>query len=477
MICRVRSDESQNGFLKSLRQRSLERLRIFGKGGFLFVNFAILAVSLFFLSGTMAPALASFDDTDWSWESKIKTAGVSSGFLRLRITPEMFDQSRASLQDLRVLDENRNLVPHLFHWGRVRREQRIEWRAVEVINRTFIPERWVRAILDFGEPVRKNRIKVSLSGQNYRRQARIEGSNDAQNWEIVTEECWLISIDEGGKNFKIDTVDFPLNTFRYLQLTVFNEFYDPQRIEIKSAQGAFYEEVSQSELVPVPVVDSSLSQENKKHETVLLLDLGFRNLPVARLSVTSEDAYFYRGYELLGRNAETEKVRRPKESGWDTFEREVPWQSVQQGILYRIQQDDKVSESGTLSVVNAPYRYLKLRIFNQDNPPLHIDGFSVLRREVSMVFEYESGRTYTLIGGNPKVAAPSYDLVKAVKGLEDRDLPVVQTEPLTPLKHEPPQLPWSERHKFIIWMVLILAVGVMVLLIVRSMKKIRQGNV
>ncbi len=69
---------------------------------------------------------AAIDLTGWSWQRSIDVR-TSAGFVRLAITPEIFNESQATLDDLRVIDENRRLVPHVIHWGRVKETQHLEW--------------------------------------------------------------------------------------------------------------------------------------------------------------------------------------------------------------------------------------------------------------------------------------------------------------------------------------------------------------
>jgi hypothetical protein len=214
------------------------------------------------------------------------------------------------------------------------------------------------------------------------------------------------------------------------------------------------------------------SKSEDKKQTDLELDLGFRHLPVVSLQFEVTTPYFYRGYELLGRNEIKEKVPRKTETGSDIVEREAPWRFVRRGVLYRIHHKNKTTEALKVEDLNAPYRYLKLLIFNGDNPPIQIKGVSVYRRETRLVFQAETGERYMLLGGNPNVGGADYDLAKAVQGLDDIKLPVASLGPPTLVAPKQPLRPWTERYSAVIWIVLILAVGVMVGLIVKNLKRL-----
>ena len=418
-----------------------------------------------------ATAHAGFDSSGWSWQRPMDVQSLS-GFVSLPIPPEVFDESQASLNDLRVLEENASLVPHMILWGRIRDIRQKEWKPVNLINATFVPSKYSRVTADFGESVEKNLIQVSLSGQNFRRRTFLEGGHDTKNWEAISEDLWLFDVSAEGQRFKVDTLKFPANNFRYLRLTVYNMTDDPRRITIETVKGASQRIEQEKELLPVPVKQMTTSHSEDKKQTNLELDLGFRHLPVVSLQFEIATPYFHRGYELYGRNEIKEKVPRKTETGSNIVEREVPWRLVHRGVLYRIQHKNKTTESLKAEDLNAPCRYLRLRVLNGDNRPLQIDRVFVYRRETRLVFQAQGGKRHMLLGGNPNVGGADYDLATAVQGLNELKLPVISLGPPTAIARKEPLAPWSERYSVVIWAVLIIAVGVMVGLIVKNLRKI-----
>ena len=112
------------------------------------------------LVGIATSANAAIDLTGWNWQRPIDI-GTSSGFVRLAITPEIFNESQATLNDLRVIDESKRLVPHVIHWGRVEETQHLEWQPARLLNATFVPGKYATVTVDFGETAEKNHITVS----------------------------------------------------------------------------------------------------------------------------------------------------------------------------------------------------------------------------------------------------------------------------------------------------------------------------
>lgn len=421
---------------------------------------------------TVSVADAAFDLSGWNWQRSILT-GVKSGFVRLAITPEILDQSQASLDDLRVLDENQNLVPHVIHWGRLHDEKHTDWLPAQLLNETFIPQKSARVTLDFGEMVQKNQIMVDLTETNYRRRALLEGSNDSKSWEVVAEDLWLFDVSYQDRSFKLNTLKFPENNFRYLRLTVYNMTDDPRRITIESAQAAFSRVASQREFEEVAVGEMQITDDAQTNQSIVDLDLGFQNLPVVRMGCQISTPFFYRGFELFGRNRATGKTRRKTESGWQEIEQELPWNRVHKGVMYRTYYNNKTRAALTLENFKSPYRYLQLRVFNGDNPPLQLTQVKLFRRQTSLVFQARAQQAYTLVGGNLSAGPPDYDLAKAVRGVAEFSLPVVKLGPATVLQvaeKEEKKVPWSERHAGLILVILVFATGIMIIIIIKSLK-------
>ncbi|MBP1726618.1 MAG: hypothetical protein H6Q51_1916 [Deltaproteobacteria bacterium] len=421
---------------------------------------------------TQVDAVAAFDPTGWAWKRTIEL-GRASGFVRLPIPPEVFDEAQATLNDLRVVDDSSALVPHVLHWGRVRELQKVEWRSARLLNQTYAPGRYGRVIADFGAAVEKNQVKVTISGTNYRRRVLVEGSDEGKSWEVVAQGLWLIDVSLQDQSFRVDTLKFPPNTFRHLRLTVYNIFDDFRPFAFKAVEASVHRTEGEKELVQVPVKGMTTTRDERRNHSSVDLDLGARNLPVVSLNCAIRTPYFYRAYELVGRNAAREGVPRKTESGWDTVEREAPWEPVSMGVLYRIKYQTRIEESLEIEGLSAPYRYLKLRILNAESPPVDLDNVTVSRREASLVFQAVPGRRYALVGGNPQAQAASHDLAKAIEGVDEFQGFTARLGPSHPLEGKKELFPWSERHSVLIWTVLICAVGVAVILMVRNMKRLR----
>lgn len=395
----------------------------------------------------------------WTWECPIvgpPTGGDGEpgfgaklrkpNFARLLLTPGVVDKSQRSLNDLRILDEAGTLVPHVVHRD-LSEAPAPTWEGVHLVNRTYRTGEYARVTLDFRRRAVKNRLRVALSGQNFRRYAVLEGREGGSDWSTV-DTAWLVDISDAQRTFTVDTFRFPPNDFAYLRLTVFNMEDEDGRIEIEGVQTVHVEKPEPPK-VPVDAEITALgSVEEPSNATIFEIDLGFKNVPAMLLEFDAGDVYFHRGFELRGRNLSAVQVRRKVETGWHNLEGDVPWSFARKGVFYRIQRDNgvaqplkaeqplKVEEHLSIEDISIPYRYLELRIFNADDRPLDIGPaqIRVTRRELpSLAFEYEPEHTYTLIFANLRAGAPQYDTARAIAGVGSQDLPQVTLETPRPL--------------------------------------------
>ncbi|MFP4190708.1 MAG: DUF3999 family protein [Candidatus Hydrogenedentota bacterium] len=420
-----------------------------------------------------APAEGAFDEAGWRWRWPIEMAEATDApFARLQVTPELADAAAPDLRDIRIVDGEGGLVPYLVDRPERREEEQIP-RQARLLNRTYEEGEYERVVLDFGASIEKDQIQAELSGRNYRRRAMLEGSSDGEEWATIRDDALLFHIagPEAEEAFKVDTIRFPVNTYRYLRLTVYTMPEEEQRFEIRSAECVLVRPAEAPPLIDVGPAERHIETDPETNVTSLELDLEYRHLPVDTIEFDVEDSYFHRGYEILGRNEEILVEQRRTETGPEPVEREAPWRSVARGVLYRIRGEDGIMRENTvLEALDAPYRYLKIRIRNEDNAPLTIAGLSVKRRELpEFVFEHKPGQSYTLYAGNTEAAPPAFDLAEAAPAARGQQWPEASLGRAESIAPPDPLEPWTERYHAVIWAALLIAAGALGLAVYRAM--------
>lgn len=417
-----------------------------------------------------------FKIDQWPYTAPIKIENLGDKRLvEFALTPEVYDMARPNLKDLRVGKDDAKEIGYVRKRGsEATQEVPIQ---VTLYNRSYVPGKRSSITVDFGSRVIKNRISVKTPGTNFRRKVSVEASDDGESWGMVRDGAYLFRVRESDGNageFDKHFVAIPDNNQRYLRITVLGGADDPDVVPIEDVK-AFRQIRTIPETVPVPILSSKA--EAKKRTTDIHLDLGFRNLPLYNVELGFSDADFFRKVTVEGRNAEKRTVRTPVEDS-PALERtvNVPWQRVTTGKIYRFSGGGAVEESLRVSLKGARYRYLRIQVRNDDNPPLHFTGASVRRLVGYLTFPAEKGSRYALYLGNHKAAKPRYDVghyLDRMRGVYKAVLGKLEPNPAYTKAEKP--IPWSERHKEIIWLALLAMLAALGLLVYRIAASARRA--
>jgi len=123
-----------------------------------------------------------------------------------------------------------------------------------------------------------------------------------------------------------------------------------------------------------------------------LVRLGRVNLPVAQLTLTVDNPYYYRRVELWA--ADTD--------------RDDAYHQVASGAVYKL--PGVVTADTALRMTPPQAPYLRVKILNGDNPTLRLQQVEVAWVRRHLYFIPAAGRRYTLYFGGEQQRAPEYEL-------------------------------------------------------------------
>ena len=130
-----------------------------------------------------------------------------------------------------------------------------------------------------------------------------------------------------------------------------------------------------------------------------------------------------------------------------------------------------VSEDLALNVYGDYANHLTITIDNGDDPPIPFDRIQPQSQERRLYFEPQGKSSLKLYYGDDKLSAPVYDYAKFFR--EDPNATPAQLAPEAAnaeYTHRPDDRPWSERHKGVLWVAMLLAVAVLVFLAIRGLQ-------
>ena len=352
-----------------------------------------------------------------------------------------------SLSEYRIVRDGRTEVPYrmIEETGRAETHD----LPVKVLARGRLEEKQAQITFDLGTGgVPANRIVLSLTGDNFRCKAQVEGSRDGQQWWSLGGPS-IVYRHEG--RFEKTRVNLPANEYRFLRVTL-------SRLEGKlpgiEGASAYCQVTVQRRLVQVPV---TLSRRERRRErrTLLCLNAGktTRDLAEAKFEVAEPTFDRQMSIEYFARKG----VSQP---GYD-------YGYGASATLRRL----TAGKAVVVPLESGGVQRVCFSIYNGDDRPLTIEKVTLYRVRRGLAFSADPARKYALWYGRPGAPEPSYEIQRLPMAREAASLSLASLGPARklPLKPPPPP-PWSEQHRALFWVILVGVIVLLAVIIVRAMR-------
>lgn len=417
----------------------------------------LLLFSVFTFAST--GVLADFAPGDWRYEKDIAALGGGAPYVSVLFDQEVFTHAASGLRDLRVLSGDAEVPYQLVVERSTQSRESVAGRLFNLA--TFTDETSFQ--LEVAESgVLHNGVTMTTPSENFRREVVVEGSNDGQQWGILTQSGFIYDVTvrhEGRIDFRTQAtaVSYPETTFRFLKVRILDRGEEPIRI---TGAGVFAFQDETATAVSYPLVLAERSENAEERATQLVFDTGAAGLPTNQLTLTVREENFNRRVGLEGSNDRDQwQVLTPRD------------------VMFRYRTPKFTGEKLAVSYRESSFRYFRLTIFNEDNPALSVSGANasgLLRR---LVFPYDPTRTYILAYGNPDARYPSYDLAAYFQYLETANLPEVSLSPerssASFREKAAPIPPLTERFPWLVPAALAAVVAFFVLVLVRLLRSLK----
>lgn len=311
--------------------------------------------------------------------SSVLPAVQADGLYRIILQPDLRAKCAAGMSDLRIMNADQQFVPYVLSGdqpfaagGKFIAFPEIRQAAAVDSVTTFVVENTL------GRPVKELYLKMRNTAVS--RKADLTGSDDQQHWYAIKESISLqdagSGADSGGNYFQ--ALNFPSSAYRYLKIRISNA--NRAAVAVLAAGIVDQRQVSPHYLkLPDPVI------RQKDSAGVSLITARFKgSYQLDRLVLAlSGQKYYRRHLRIYDLNA----AGRPLIAA-------------------------QVISSDAPSTLNLSVRTsrIALEIDNGDNPVLRIQGITGYQSELAVVCYLEQGKSYSLLFGDRKAAAPDYDL-------------------------------------------------------------------
>jgi hypothetical protein len=335
-----------------------------------------------------------------NWRFRQDLSVDQPGLLKVALPVETLDAARIDLADLRLIDPAGGEVAFVLE------------RAEPAATRLRPPESLSSSVEDAamvyslktGTTDLITVLVIDAGQQIFLTRALVEASDDGQHWRQLGSK--LPVYDRGGQLRLLHLIITP-GSYPYLRVTL--DRLEGGHLALRSISLLTHNtEIDES----VPVAVRVVARDETPGETRLTLALPGVNLHLAALELTTPEPVFNRPARLVYRAFEDETVR----------EVSLVQRSISRAGPLKFDQRG----SGALPLIIeqiAPQRELTLVIDNGDSPPLALASITARRRPVFAVFYAATAGRHILYTGNPKAAAPRYD-VGALAGESRQSQPV-----------------------------------------------------
>lgn len=129
-----------------------------------------------------------------------------------------------------------------------------------------------------------------------------------------------------------------------------------------------------------------------------------------------------------------------------------------------------VTEDLALNFCTGKERQIRIDIDNGDNAPLTLEKAEPQSLERRIYFDPAGKTAIKLYYGDEKLSAPVYDYARVFHKEDDAAQAVMAAENQNPdYTGRPDERPWSERHKWVLWGAMLLAVAVLGMLALKGL--------
>lgn len=394
--------------------------------------------SVVFLVGLLCFGLFAQENT---YTANLKNDSIA-GYKKIALTPKLRVVANTNFSDLRIFDDSNQQIPYF-----------IQSQVYKYVDKEFVA---IKHEIDYSKlqtsvavenPENKifNSFTFKLSNANVSKKCRIEGSNDAQKWFVISERIHLNLSKNTTKGFNYYNIIFPSIDYNYIRLIINDSLSAP--IHIKEV-GYFKHQ---------KIIDESKYQSLKYSHKIIQKEKS------TSIHITATDNFEINKFDF-SIDSPSKYDRNVRLYYLDTIHEKVEKREIKRFNLS--------SKNPTIfENLNIKQKEFWIEIENKDNQPLSITDINFYQKEKYLIADLKPNQQYTIVTGNKNLKKPSYDLVSFIDEIE-YNLPSINIDKEAKINEKPvevKEIPFYQKPWFM-WLCIGL-VGVIILIFTMSLFK------
>ncbi len=415
----------------------------------------LLLSALLLLFGTAA-LCSTFDERLWEKYAEINSSSVKvkDRLEGVYLEPQQLGDVAAKIPfaDLRVVTERKEELP----WQVVskRPEKREEEIPAQMSNLSLTGnnETWLE-LLPGKQDVRANAVEIITPDTDFSRQVQVLGSPDGKSWNTLRKDGVIFDMNRGEK-LRHTRITFPPAGFRYLALRITNG--DAQPLNLSGVK-VLRESDSRGETYSIQGTTVKTENNASRQENSLIVRME-TVFPLDRLIITTAERNFQRCVEV--------QIKRGTGD----------WERWAQGNIFNFDTATMHESQMAIDMPEVAAREFRLVFRNLDSPPLSVTKVTGEGYRRLLVYKQQPERKLYLFWGNPQALQPRYDLAGLIAKQKPDELPIAylgQPHQNTRFAGNDARLPFTERYKYLLYVVVTMAIAALISLQYRVIRRVK----
>ncbi len=351
---------------------------------------------VFFVLFIAITGKADFFKMDWEYKKSITISDIE-GVAGVKVDAEVYNNAKPDLSDIRVVREDGREIPYKLKVLESREET--VCFDPKLYNIARKPYEYTEFYLDVGEENQIiNKLHIITPDKNFRRRVEIWGSVNGINWLKIKDDAHIFSFYTEDYEASLTDIKFPDSKRRFYKIVIWDREGRPLKI---NGCLVYDEKIFTVPLDDIPFKIQSRKENRDKKRTEVILDVIYKNIPKKEIILKLAPPRYHRGVWVFGS---------------DDVE---DWQRLNTAVIYRYNKDNR---NNVISLPQIRNRYIKLTIYNQDDPPLKIENISIKGDRQFIYFPVEKYEKYYLFYGRSDARKPVYEFEKLLPFMESEKI-------------------------------------------------------
>lgn len=366
----------------------------------------------------------------------------TTGPYKILLSPDLLAKSKADLADIRILDQNRKMVPYILQHQSSKTKQ--YYSVLPFMNHVAISDSSTNFIAENFDRANINQLVLKIRNTSVQRVIHLSGSDDRKEWYAIRENILLGGEQVSEADFFKKPIDIPFSNYRYFKIEILHKNKEPIPV---LEMGIYQNQPIKLEYVPLKV--TSIVKKNSKN--------------ISRVRIRLKDSY---AFNLLHINIEGAKY----------FKRDINIYQLKNKRRELIFTGNINSARIPEIILSGKTNTIDLDIENEDNPPLLIKSVDVYQTQRSLISYLEKDHQYQILFGDSAALAPKYDLKFFEDSLQNILLSIqpqaIKINPLyKPVKTKNDGIP-----AWLVWVAIALVVTLLIVLTIQMTKEVSKRS-